>query len=229
MTEGLLWFTTLLIGTLWFLAQRDAARKEFKEPAQQRNWIVASMLLFLVMLSFTLTAGGSGWLTDFSRFPPPFLAFFIYIWAAPMYVGFSRFGAALVKHTPLPYLIAFHAFRILAELIIWSAVRKGLAPVQLSFEGYQFDIITGVTAIPVAWWMARHPRSKLAAVWNAMGFFFLLVIGFIAATSMPTPSRLFEQDNLWVTSLPYTLLPGILVTAAIAGHVIIARKLWNNL
>lgn len=75
--------------------------------------------------------------------------------------------------------------------------------------------------------LVKHiPLSALIA-WNAMALVFLLVIAFIAITSFPTPLRVFteEPSNLWVTRLPYTLLPGVLVTAALTGQILIFRKL----
>jgi len=230
MTTLLLYVSTLLIGVCWTAAQWNAARKEFQQPALKRNWLIASILLFMVVVSFTLTAGGSGWLGDFSLFPPPFAGFFLFIWTTAIYVAYSRFGNALVKHTPMYALIAFHAFRFLAEMIIWNGYIEGLAPRQLTFQGYNYDIVTAATALPVAWWAMRYPRSKVVWAWNLMGFGFLLIIAFIALTSMPNALRLFmeEPTNMWVTRLPYTLLPGVLVTAAIAGHLVIWRKLRNN-
>jgi hypothetical protein len=223
----LLYCTTALIGFCWILAQRKAAAHEFEEPRQRRSWTTASTLLFLVILSFTLTAGSSGWLADFSKLPPPFAGFFLFIWVAAFYCGCSQFGTALVKHTPMHYLIIFHMFRFFAELILLLAWKEGLAPKALTLEGYNYDIVIAATAIPTAWIAKRNPSSKIIWAWSVLGFLSLLNIAFIAATSMPTPLRLFmeEPSNVWVTGLPYILLPGVLVTAAITGHLIVFRKL----
>lgn len=228
MAALILYLATALVGCCWIFAQWSAANKEFTEVALRRNWTVASALLFLVLVSFTLTMGGSGWLSDFQKMPPPMMLFFIAIWGTAFYLAFSRFGDALVKHTPMFALIAFHAFRFLAEMVIWNGFQEGLAPRQMTFEGLNFDVVTAITALPLAWWSTQNPRSKLIWFWNAMGFAFLLVIAFIAFTSFPNSMRLFmeEPSNLWVTRLPYTLLPGVLVTFAIAGHLVIWRKLF---
>ena len=227
MTVGLLYFATGLVGLFWIYGQWIAARKEFTLIAQQRTWMIASTLLFLMIVTFSLTSGQSGLLSDFSRTPPPFAAFFLFIWAAAFYCAFSRFGDALVKHVPIYLMIGFQAFRILAEWVIYRAVHEGLAPVQLSFEGYNYDIITALTAVPVAILAYRKPASPWLWAWNFMGFALLLNVAFIAVTSMPLSFRLFENEpsNVWITATPYILLPGVLVTAAIAGHLITWRKL----
>ncbi len=227
MAATLVIFTTVLIGALWILAQWAAAKKEFSDPALRRNWIIASSLLFLMILSATLAAGASGVLARFDRMPFPAMGIFPFIVVCALYIARSRFGTLLVKHIPLHALIAFHAFRFLAEMIIFSGVVDGIAPRALSFEGYQFDIVTGLSALPVAWYVKKNGALKLAFWWNVMALGFLVVIGFIAMASFPTPLRVFmdEPGNLWVTRLPYTLLPGILVTAALAGQFLVFRKL----
>lgn len=52
----------------------------------------------------------------------------------------------------------------------------------------------------------------------------------LAAFWMPTPLRLFmnEPSNIWVTGSPYVLLPGVLVVAAITGHLLVFRLLARS-
>jgi hypothetical protein len=226
-SAGLLYFATFLIGVCWIEAQRRAASAEFGRDSRLRtNWLIASVLLFLALVSAAWASGQSEWLSDFERFPPPFAIFFVWIWAAAAYCGFSRFGSALVKHTPMHLLIAFQSFRLLAEWAIYVGVSEGIAPVQLSFHGYNWDILTAISAPFVALHARKNPASKAIVAWNCMGLAFLLIIAFIAVTSMPTPLRLFmsEPTNIWVTKVPHILLPGVLVPAAIAGHMLIFRK-----
>ncbi len=227
MTEVVLYFTTALIGVCWVFAQWHAAQIAFSSTKARFNWTFAAALLFLCILTATLTAGASGRLSDFSTLPPPIVLFFVSIWLVAGYIAFSRFGTAVVHFTPLHFLIGFQVFRLFAELILWSALQDGLAPRALTLEGYNFDILVALTALPVAYRAKRNPQSKIVLIWNWFGLLSLLNIGFIALTSMPTPLRLFHEEpsNLWVTSLPYTLLPGIMVTAAIAGHLILFRRL----
>jgi hypothetical protein len=220
-------FSTVLIGALWLLAQRHAARLEFGDPGLRRQWVIASGLLFSAIVTCTLSLGASGALANFESVPPPMLLFMISVMALSFYLAFSRFGTLLVKHTPIHWLIAFHSFRLLAEIAIFGAVLDGIGPRALSFEGYNFDIVTAVTAVAVAWHAKEFFNPRLVFWWNVMGCGFLAVIFVVAMGSMPSPLRfiLEEPGNEWVTRLPYVLLPGILVTAAITGHILIFRKL----
>jgi hypothetical protein len=99
----------------------------------------------------------------------------------------------------------------------------------MSFSGYNFDIVSGVTALVVAPLAARGraPRWLLIA-WNALGTSLLAAIVVVALLASPLV-RAFgsepEQVNTWVTFFPYVLLPAVLVTAALAGHVVVWRAL----
>lgn len=227
MSAILLYVSTLLIAGLWVWAQWHAAGLEFSQKKVRLQWTIAAGLLFLVILTCTLALGASGWLARFELTPPPGVALVPLVVAAAFYVGLSRFGTLLVKHTPLTLLVGFHAFRLLAEMVILSGFLEGVAPRALSFHGWNFDIVTALSAVPVAWLARGNRNLKLVWWWNSMALGFLVAIAFIALFSMPIPVRLFleEPGNQWVTRLPYTLLPGILVVAALAGQILIYRKL----
>ena len=67
--------------------------------------------------------------------------------------------------------------------------------------------------------------------WNLMGFATLAMIAIIAFGSTPLvaawgsePGRL----NLWVSYFPYVWLPAGPVVFALAGHVVVARRLRDQ-
>jgi hypothetical protein len=104
---------------------------------------------------------------------------------------------------------------------------EGLMPIQMSYSGRNFDIISGLTAIvlAIALSMTRVPRWVVQG-WNVLGLLLLADILVVAIASMPMiayfgPDRL----NVWVTWMPYTLLPAVMVLAAWAGHLIVWRAL----
>jgi len=99
--------------------------------------------------------------------------------------------------------------------------------VQMSYAGQNFDIVTGTLAIPVAL-LAAFNRAPLALirVWNLLGLALLLNVVIVAIASLPVfaafgPDRL----NTWVADAPFVWLPGVLVPAALFGHVLTFRRL----
>lgn len=109
------------------------------------------------------------------------------------------------------------------------AFMAGKLPVQMTFEGRNFDVITGVLALPVGYLLARKKRyaSKWAIAFNIMGILLLLNILVIAVLSMPTPLRYFmnEPSNTLVAQFPFILLPGVLVPIAYTLHIFSLRQL----
>jgi len=211
--------TSMLILMIWLTLQWRTARTRAEK--------LPSALIAVGLPAIFLAAANSGVLSDFSNFPPPFVVLPISLLGLACFLAFSKFGDRILSAVSLAGLVGFHSFRVLAEIVIYLAVHEGIAPVQMSFEGWQFDIVTGLTAIPVAIYLSRNPSRKVALAFNYMGLVFLGIILFIAVTSMPLPFRLFMDppDNTWVTRSPYILLPGVLVTAAFTGHFLIFRKL----
>jgi hypothetical protein len=103
-------------------------------------------------------------------------------------------------------------------------------PVQMSYSGYNFDIVTGISAIAIAALLARGkaPRWLLFA-WSAYGLSCLVVISVVALAAMPLIHAFGtapESLNTWVAYFPFVWLPASLVTVAIAGHIVVLRKLF---
>jgi hypothetical protein len=100
-------------------------------------------------------------------------------------------------------------------------------PSLLSFAGWNFDIATGTLALPVAALVAagRAPRWLVPA-WNALGLAALAMIAVIAIGTAPFVQAFGPgQVNDWVAYLPFVYLPGVMVAAALVGHILVLRQL----
>lgn len=68
-------------------------------------------------------------------------------------------------------------------------------------------------------------------IWNLWGIFCLTIIAVIAVTTSPMVRAFGDEPtsvNTWVLYMPYVWLPVILVTATIAGHVLVTCELLSN-
>jgi hypothetical protein len=105
---------------------------------------------------------------------------------------------------PPHWLVLLQSFRIAVELLLLGAFINEKLPVQMTFEGRNFDVVTGLLALPVGYLMAKGRISrKFAIVFNIIGLVLLLNILVIAVLSMPTPIRYFmnEPANMLVGQL----------------------------
>lgn len=193
----------------------------------------------MLALGFLLLMGGSallamkGVLTRFDSFPPPMMLMFVALVGISFAVGLSPFGRTLATETSLLALIGLQTFRLPLELVMHQAANRAIMPAQLSYSGYNFDIVTGTGAVVLMVLMllkVRIPRQVIWG-WNIWGIYCLVVIMFVAVGGSPM-IRAFGDDqadlNTWVLYFPYVWLPVVLVTMAICGHIIITRKLLQR-
>lgn len=165
----------------------------------------------------------SGWTADFDSFPPRAAFVLVPVFLLVGVISVTKFGGTL-SQLPLKLLVGFQAFRIIVEILIHRAAVEGVAPAQLSWDGYNFDIATGITALLLMFFVDRCPRWLILA-WNTLGLLLVLSVVTVAILSLPTPFQQFKPDNVWVGFFPFIWLPTILVAFAIAGHLALFRKL----
>jgi hypothetical protein len=112
------------------------------------------------------------------------------------------------------------------ELVMHRAAVAGIMPNVMSYTGYNFDIVTGATALPLALYAWRRPVPRwLILLWNVTGQILLLVIVGVAFAASPVFRAFGDgQLNVWVTEFPYVWI-AVMVAAALFGHVVTLRKL----
>ncbi len=64
-------------------------------------------------------------------------------------------GARILERVPLVWLVGYQAFRIPVELLLHRAHGEGIVPIQMTYLGWNFDVLTGISAIAVAALLAR--------------------------------------------------------------------------
>jgi hypothetical protein len=209
-----------LIGVYW----------AYREKANVALVFLTTLVISAAWMMGTFIAAAKGKLSFESR-PPTMLFVFAGVFILALGAGFSRFGKQLAVGLPLAVLVGFQAFRFPLELLLHQAYRDGLMPVQMSYSGRNFDIVTGISAaaLGLVLWKRAIPQWVVQA-WNVMGILLLANILTIAVLSTPLPIRRFFQEpaNVWIKDAPYVWLPAVFVLLAIMGHVVIARKLASR-
>jgi hypothetical protein len=130
---------------------------------------------------------------------------------------------------PTKTLVLLSAVRIPVELCLFWLFQQGLVPQLTTFEGRNFDIFSGVSAIFVYWLAFGNGRTNktILLIWNTIAFLLLLNIVINAILSLPTifQSRAFEQPNRAVLYFPFIWLPSVIVASVFFSHIVIFLQL----
>lgn len=214
----------LLVAALLWGVSVASVRLEEADTARRRA-LAVTLAVAAVWMTATWTAAESGVLRQWDATPPPFAILVAGIVGLAVAMAFTGYGTRLARGLPLWTLVAVQGFRLPLELAMHAMYERGVMPVQMSYAGLNFDIVTGATALLVAWLAATGRSSRrLVLAWNVLGLILLVNVVTIAILSTPR-FRYFGDDqlNVWVTYPPFVWLPAVMVLAALAGHLIIFR------
>lgn len=195
--------------------------------ATPRPGRTAFVLLGWMALMLVLAFGG--FYTNMALMPLPLLGLIgpaaltiIGLFATPA----GRRWLASLDPEPLAYL---HTVRVPVEFVLFALAHLGTVPYLMTFEGRNFDILTGLTAPLVAYFgftRLRLSRGVLVA-WNLAGLALLVNIAATGLLSAPTPLQrfAFEQPNVALLHPPFVWLPGVVVPLVLLAHLATLRKL----
>lgn len=219
--------TLAVVCTILLLAGlTKALRKTHYSPAEQKRTVITTAIVIAAWLLLTSVLALKGFFADFNALPPrPALLIFVPL-PFVLFVAFSRKFAVILKATPPQWLIGMQAFRIVVELLLLRGYIIGLLPKQMTFEGGNIDILSGILAILVAIAINKKYNAVLITIFNVIGLLLLLNILIIAVLSMPTPLRVFmnEPSAALVGEFPFSFLPGVLVVLAYSLHIFSLRQ-----
>ena len=164
--------------------------------------------------------------TDFYRYSeaiPPRVVVFAVL-PSMLFIGlFFGVFRGFIGKLPLKTLTLLHVVRIPVELVLLCLYKAGQVPVYMTFEGWNFDILSGITAVLVYFLAFRNGKVNrwLLTVWNLLALGLLANIVTIAVLSFRSPMQklAFDQPNVGVTYLPFIWLPAIVVPAVLFSHI----------
>jgi hypothetical protein len=161
--------------------------------------------------------------------PGPVLGFGVIIIAGlAAWFWWPGFRDALLG-LPLSGLIGINAFRMAGVFFLILFAQDRLSAPFAQSAGWG-DIITGLVAAPLAAMAAAGtpPPRRLIAAWNAFGALDLFAAILLGALSSPgTPFRLFTEGpgTVVMATLPWVVVPTVLVPLWLLIHLTIARRL----
>ena len=206
----------------------STASRALDEPdAIRRRALATTGTAAAVWMAATWAAAASGILRQWNATPPPFGLLVVGIVGVAVALARGHYGWRLAAGLPIWTLVAIQGFRLPLELAMHTMYERGVMPAQMSYSGRNFDILTGISALLVAWAVAKGRAGRtLVLFWNVAGLLLLLNVVIVAILGTPR-FRYFGDDqlNVWVTYPPFVWLPAVMVAAALAGHLVIFRAL----
>jgi len=130
------------------------------------------------------------------------------------------------------WLTWLHIVRVPVEIVLFWLFLQNLVPKDMTFEGQNLDILSGLTA-PLIAYFGNHKKvlnKWILAAWNVLCLVLLFNIVIIAVTSAPSPlqTRAFDQPNVGVLYFPFVWLPGFIVPLVLLSHLMLLGKLLFN-
>jgi hypothetical protein len=224
-TDVLLTGTTAGLVALVALGLAGAARRA--GLAHPRALAASVAVGLIAWLGATAALAQSGVLSDWTARPPrwpllPLTALGTFLLLSRTFT-FQRLLAELPPWQP----VALQTFRIGVELAFWRFNVEGIAPVQVTFEGRNFDGLVGLTAPIVAAGIAFGwfgPRMTIA--WNLFGLTMLVNAIGTVATSTPGPLHLNWPGEPFtvIATWPIIWIPAFLAPVGIFLHIVSIRQ-----
>lgn len=221
-------FVATTAATLGFIiyAVDDAIKKR-----KSRSFIAFTLFL-LGWLSLTALLAHKDFFLDLDFRPPklfPFVGFFVI--GGILLLFFKKTRSILLK-MPITSLTYLHIIRVPVEIVLFWLFLEGKVAKDMTFEGMNYDILSGITAPFAALFLVgKKSKSRVGAIiWNlvAMGLLFNIVIRAIMATPYFFDPNVFDAPNVAVLYSPFVWLPTFIVPCVFLAHIISLYQLVNE-
>ncbi len=171
-------------------------------------------------IALVVALAGSGVVAD-KPFVLPVL--FVLPLAAAGFAATSATVRAAMMALPAPLIIALNAMRVLGVFMLLAVV-GGTMSGPFPYSAGIGDIITGLFALPVARLAAQNPRDVRVLEWNIFGALDLIAavtLGILSANGSPLQLIHAGAGATAMTTLPWTLIPLVLVPTYLIGHALV--------
>ncbi len=186
-------------------------------------------VLFILFAWLTLQGfiAYSGFYTNTKGVPPRFMLTIGPALLCIMLLFATSKGRQFIHGLNLQSLTLLHVARIPVEIVLlWLFVHKAI-PQVMTFEGHNFDILSGVTA-PIVWYLLRNNTNrKLLLIWNivCLGLLLNIVITAVLAAPFDFQQIAFDQPNIAVLYFPFVWLPACVVPLVLLSHLAAIKQL----
>jgi len=198
----------------------------FSLAARNSKWATTILLGWLILQSVLSLRG---FYTFTNSIPPRFallvlppLLFIISLFIFPA-------GKKFIDGLDAKILTYLHTVRIPVEFVLYLLFIHKQLPKLMTFEGRNFDILSGISAPFIAYFGYNKMKLSKSAllIWNFICLALLVnvvVNGFLSAP-FPFQQFGFDQPNVAVLYFPFTWLPGCVIQLVLLSHLASIRQL----
>ena len=185
----------------------------------------------IILLSLQTVLGLKGFYQNTSSFPPP-----LPLLIGPGMIGIimlfaTRGGRKLIDSFDQRWMTWLSVIRVPVEFVLLALFIYKLVPQVMTFEGRNFDILSGLSAPLIAYFGYSKRRISRPALllWNfiCLGLLLNVVIHAVLAVPGPLQRLAFDQPNIAVLYFPFVWLPGFLVPAVLFTHLVNIKQLLS--
>jgi hypothetical protein len=194
-----------------------------------RSRLIPGISIFLLLVQTIL--GVKGFYQNTFSFPPP-----LPLLIGPALIGIiilfaTKGGRKLIDSFDQRWMTWLSIIRIPVEFVLLALFIHKMVPQVMTFEGRNFDILSGLSAPFVAYYgyTKRKISRPALLLWNFICLGLLLNVVIHAVLAVPGPLQMiaFGQPNIAVLYFPFVWLPGFLVPAVLFSHLVNIRQLLN--
>lgn len=187
------------------------------------------ILIVFFWLSIQALLGVLGFYENTMTTPPRIVFMLAPTILCIIYMFNSKKGIAFVDGLSLKYLTLMHSIRILVEVVLLYLFIAKAIPEVMTFEGRNFDIFSGVSALLVFYYgyIKKVLSLNIILIWNiiCLGLVVNVVVyGILSAPSVFQQLN-FEQPNTGILFFPYVWLPSFIVPVVVFSHLVSIRRI----
>lgn len=194
-------------------------------PHRRGSGMEVVMVVFILLcmwLTVQAWLAAIGFYADEESIPPRLV-----LAVAPMLLSIAGlFLTRWKKHLdklPLLSLTLIHTVRIPVEITLLWLYRQGQIPQAMTFEGWNYDIVAGISAPILAYicLIKKWVHIRILLIWNILCLGLLLNIVVIAVLSVASPIQClaYDQPNEAIKFFPYIWLPSFVVPVVFFSHL----------
>lgn len=190
------------------------------------------LILLMSWLALQALIGLSGFYTVTNTVPPRFLLLVL----PPVLLIIALFstsrGRQYIDGLNTERLTLLHIVRIPVELVLFGLFVNKTVPELMTFEGRNFDILSGITA-PIVFYLGfvkKRLGTRSILIWNfiCLGLLINIVANAVLSAPFPFQKFAFDQPNIAVLYFPFNWLPSCVVPLVLFSHLVTIRQLIHR-